>query len=408
MRARLRRGVVVCGQVVQDSFVEGGQHVELSRGEQVDEILADVRDVPGRRVLDGGAASRQQADHGAAGVVGVGLAADQPVLLHAPHLVGDTALLPAQCVAQLVGGHTVPVVTREHRQDLVVGAGQARFLQAAVQVHDELMMRVHEGPPGAVFTRVQPVRFHQPPHSVDWLTHQPTRLKVEESTFSIVCQEGHLMSSISIIGTGNMARSLGALAVAGGNTVEVIGRDQSKAADLAKTLGGSATTGEFGAVPTGDIVIVALLYANVVPVVAQYGNALAGKVIVDISNPFNSAADGLAIPDGTSIAQEVAKAAPASASVVKAFNTIFGVVLAQGRPLDVFIAGDDARAKAGVAEFIESLELRPLDVGGLNMAHWLEGTGLVVMGLARHGVGNYDFTLGATSPAEPRRRRSKQ
>lgn len=206
------------------------------------------------------------------------------------------------------------------------------------------------------------------------------------------------MSSISIIGTGNMARAIGALAVAGGNTVEVIGRDQSKAADLAKALGGSATTGEFGAVPAGDIVIVALLYANVVPVVAQYGDALAGKVIVDISNPFNSAADGLAIPDGTSIAQEVAKAAPASASVVKAFNTIFGVVLAQGRPLDVFIAGDDARAKAGVAEFVESIGLRPRDVGGLNMAHWLEGTGLVVMGLARHGMGNYDFALGATVP----------
>ena len=206
------------------------------------------------------------------------------------------------------------------------------------------------------------------------------------------------MSSISIIGTGNMARTIGALAVAGGNTVEVMGRDQSKAADLAKALGGSATTGEFGAVPAGDIVIVALMYANVVPVVAQYGNALAGKVIVDISNPFNSAADGLAIPDDTSIAQQVAKAAPASASVVKAFNTIFGVVLAKGRPLDVFIAGDDARAKAGVAEFIGSLGLRPLDVGDLKMAHWLEGTGLVMMGLARHGVGNYDFALGATVP----------
>src|SRR6202162_3351217 len=98
------------------------------------------------------------------------------------------------------------------------------------------------------------------------------------------------MSSISIIGTGNIARTIGALAVAGGNTVEVIGRDQSKAADLAKALGGGATTGEFGAVPAGDIVIVALMYANVVPVVPQYGNALAGKVIIDISNPFNSAA----------------------------------------------------------------------------------------------------------------------
>ena len=204
------------------------------------------------------------------------------------------------------------------------------------------------------------------------------------------------MSSISIIGTGNMARTIGTLAVAGGNTVEVMGRDQSKAADLAKALGGGATTGEWGAVPAGDIVIVAVLYDSVVPVVAEYGDALAGKVIVDISNPFNSAADGLAIPDDTSIAQDVAKAAPASASVVKAFNTVFGVVLAQGRPLDVFIAGDNAQAKAGVEAFIESLGLRPLDVGGLKMAYWLEGAGVITMGLARHGVGNWDFALGVT------------
>jgi 8-hydroxy-5-deazaflavin:NADPH oxidoreductase len=205
------------------------------------------------------------------------------------------------------------------------------------------------------------------------------------------------MSNISIIGTGNMARIIGELAVAGGNTVEVVGRDQAKAVDLAKVLGGGAMAGRYGAIPAGDIVIVSVGYADVAAVVAQYGEALVGKVIVDISNPFNSAADGLAIADDTSIAQEVAKVAPAGASVVKAFNTIFGVVLDQGRPLDVFIAGDDARAKVGLAEFIESLGLRPLDVGGLNMAHWLEGTALVVMGLARHGVGNYDFALGVTA-----------
>jgi hypothetical protein len=203
------------------------------------------------------------------------------------------------------------------------------------------------------------------------------------------------MSSISIIGTGNMARTIGALAVAGGNTVEIMGRDQSKAADLAKALGGSATTGEWGAVPAGDIVIVALLYASVVPVVAHYGEALAGKVIVEISNPFNSAADGLAHGEDTSIAQEVAKVAPAGASVVKAFNTIFRHILEKGRPV-VFIAGDDARAKAGVEAFIESLGLRPLDVGGLKMAYWLEGAGVLTMGLARHGVGNWDFALGVT------------
>ena len=204
------------------------------------------------------------------------------------------------------------------------------------------------------------------------------------------------MSSISIIGTGNMARTIGALAVAGGNTVEVMGRDQSKAADLAKALGGGASTGEWGAVPAGDIVIVAVLYDGVVPVVARYGDGLAGKIIVDISNPFNSAADGLVTREGTSIAQEAAKAAPASASVLKAFNTIFRHVLEQGRPLDVFIAGDNAQAKAALEAFIKSLGLRPLDVGGLEMAHWLEGASLLEMGLARHGIGNWDLALTAT------------
>jgi predicted dinucleotide-binding enzyme len=130
-----------------------------------------------------------------------------------------------------------------------------------------------------------------------------------------------------------------------------------------------------------------------VPVVAEYGNALAGKVIVDISNPFNATFDGLAPNEETSIAQEVAKVAPASASVVKAFNTIFRNVLEKGRP-NVFIAGDNAEAKAGVEEFIESLGLRPLDVGGLKMAHWLEGVGLVTVGLAGNGVGHWDFALG--------------
>ncbi len=206
------------------------------------------------------------------------------------------------------------------------------------------------------------------------------------------------MSSISIIGTGNMASTLAALAVAGGNTVEVIGRDQPKAAELAKTLGGDTTAGEFGAVPAGDIVIVALGYAIVVAFVIQYGDALAGKVVVDLCNPVNPTGDGLAIPDGTSIAQDVAAAAPASTSVVKAFNTTFGAVLSKGQPMDVFIAGDDQGAKASVAEFIESLNLRPLDVGGLTMAHYLEGLGLVMIGLAQHGIGNFDFALNVTAP----------
>lgn len=205
------------------------------------------------------------------------------------------------------------------------------------------------------------------------------------------------MSSISIIGTGNMARTIGTLAVAGGNTVEVIGRDQSKAAELSKTLGGGTTVGEFGAVPTGDIVILAVLFASAVATVSEFGDALAGKTIVDITNPFNDSGTGLAVPADTSIAQMVAEAAPVSAHVFKAFNTLFQVALAKGQPLDLFLAGDDDDAKADLAEFITTLHLRPLDVGGLTMAHYLEGMGLVAVGLAQHGVGNLDFALGVTA-----------
>ncbi|MCW4459908.1 NADPH-dependent F420 reductase [Microbacterium sp. MPKO10] len=201
------------------------------------------------------------------------------------------------------------------------------------------------------------------------------------------------MSSISIIGAGNMARTLGARALAGGNTVEIIARDRSKAAALAETLGGGATTGEWGTAPAGDIVILALLYEGVVPAVAQFGETLAGKTIVDISNPFNATFDGLAHSEETSIAQEVAKVVPASASVMKGFNTIFRHVLEKGSPA-VFIAGDDAQAKARVETFITSLGMRPFDVGDLKMAHWLEGAGLLTVALANNGVGNFDFSIG--------------
>ena len=205
------------------------------------------------------------------------------------------------------------------------------------------------------------------------------------------------MSNISIIGLGDMGRAIGARAVEGGHAVEVVGRDAAKAKELAAALGG-ATAGTFGTAPAGDIVVLAVPYASAVPVVAQYGDALAGKVIIDITNPFNADATGLVTPEGTSGAQEIAKAAPASAHVVKAFNTVFGHVLAQGRPLDVFFAGDDARAKADVSAFIESLGLRPLDVGGLEMARWLEGVGPLLMGLARNGAGTFDFALGVDLP----------
>ncbi|AGL17905.1 NADP oxidoreductase [Actinoplanes sp. N902-109] len=191
-----------------------------------------------------------------------------------------------------------------------------------------------------------------------------------------------------------MGSAIGARAVAAGHTVEVVGRDAAKAEDLADALGGGATAGSFGTVPAGDIVILAVPNATAVPIVTQYGTALAGKVIVDITNPVNADATGLTTPDGTSAARQIAEAAPPDAHVVKAFNTVFGHALVPGRRLDVLLAADDGPAKASVTTFVESLGLRPLDAGGLEMAHWLEGTGLLLISLANHGIGNFDFALG--------------
>ena len=205
------------------------------------------------------------------------------------------------------------------------------------------------------------------------------------------------MSSISIIGTGNMASALAGRALAGGNAVEIVGRYPVKAKELAAALGG-ATVGMTDTAPTGDIVVLAVPYASAAAVIGQYGDALHGKVVVDITNPITPDFRGFLTPEGTSGAQEIAKAAPTGAHVVKAFNTLPSDVLAaspaKGHPLDVFIAGDDAQAKADVSEFIESLGLRPLDTGQLPMARALENATLLHLGLVAHSVKHTNFALG--------------
>jgi predicted dinucleotide-binding enzyme len=207
------------------------------------------------------------------------------------------------------------------------------------------------------------------------------------------------MSSISIIGLGTMASTLAERALAGGNAVEIIGRDRAKANELAAALGG-ATVGIAGAAPAGDIVVLAVPYTTAAAVVSEYGDGLDGKVIVDITNPVTPDFTGFVTPEGSSGAQEIAKAAPAGAHVVKAFNTLFANVLAagsaEGRPLDVFIAGDDAHAKERVSAFIESLGLRPMDAGLLPMARALENAALLQLGLMAHSVKDTNFFLGVS------------
>lgn len=195
------------------------------------------------------------------------------------------------------------------------------------------------------------------------------------------------MTTISIIGTGNMAAAIGTRAAAHGYTVEILGRDAAKAEALAARIGHGATTAEYGSTPAGDIVIVAILFADSVGVVTHFAEALAGKTLIDISNPFNADASGVVTTAGHSVAEQIAAVAPEGAYVVKAFNTIFGGVIAADSPLDVFFAGDSATAKAQVADFVDAMGMQSRDAGPLRMAHALEWAGILLVGLAGSGAG---------------------
>jgi predicted dinucleotide-binding enzyme len=183
-----------------------------------------------------------------------------------------------------------------------------------------------------------------------------------------------------------MARGIGRALVEGGNQVTVLGKDTDDAEAVAGDVGsnGSVKTGRFGDDITDDVVVLAVYYPDAKAAVEQYGDALSGKVVVDITNPVNETFDDLVAPPDSSAAQELAASAP-GARVVKAFNTTFAGTLGEGQvsgqPLDVFVAGDDDDAKGAVAQLVESAGLRPVDAGPLKRARELEAMGLLHMGI---------------------------
>jgi predicted dinucleotide-binding enzyme len=201
------------------------------------------------------------------------------------------------------------------------------------------------------------------------------------------------MTTITIVGAGNMATAIGARAAKHGHTVEIMSRDAAKAQAAVDKIDGEAVVGEYGQKPAGDIVFLAVSYAGAVDVATSFGDALAGKIVIETTNPFNDDASGVITTPGNSISQQIAGVAPADTQVMKAFNTVFRNVLAADQPLDVFFAGGDAEGRARVAAFLESLGLRPLDAGGLEATHVLEWAGILIMDLARNGAG-FGIALG--------------
>jgi predicted dinucleotide-binding enzyme len=209
---------------------------------------------------------------------------------------------------------------------------------------------------------------------------------------------------VLIIGSGNMGRGIATRLAAGGHELTLHDVDPAKAQALAQELGGgtpdgarvavAATPAE--AVPASDVVILASWYGANLDVARQLGAALDGKVVVDISNPLNESFDGLVTAPGTSAAETIRAALPAGAKLVKGFNTTFaGTPVAgqvAGQPLDVFLAGDDAGAKATLATLVRGGGLNPVDVGPLVRARELEALGF--LGISLQGPLGTGFASG--------------
>ena len=176
------------------------------------------------------------------------------------------------------------------------------------------------------------------------------------------------MAHLTILGTGNMGQAIAAVATKGGHTVQLLG---SKDTDTAVS---------------GDVVVLAVPYPVISDVIAQRGEQLAGKIVVDITNPLNfETFNSLVVPADSSAAAEIAAALPQS-RVLKAFNTTFAATLAAGTvgPLTttVQIAGDDADAKSTLAAIVTSGGLNAIDAGSLTRARELEALGFLQITLA--------------------------
>jgi 8-hydroxy-5-deazaflavin:NADPH oxidoreductase len=136
------------------------------------------------------------------------------------------------------------------------------------------------------------------------------------------------MSDLTVIGTGNMGTAITAIAERGGRTVQSVGHADA------------------GSAIEGDIVVLAVPYPAMADVIATYGDQLAGRIVVDITNPVDfTTFDSLAVTADSSAAADISTQLPGS-TVLKAFNTTFAATLATGstgdQPTTVLIAGDFA------------------------------------------------------------------
>jgi predicted dinucleotide-binding enzyme len=192
--------------------------------------------------------------------------------------------------------------------------------------------------------------------------------------------------SVGTIGAGTLAQALAAHAVAAGHDVTLSNsRGPGSLAQLVAGLGPGATAGTVLDAASAEIVILAVPW-TVVPEVAEAVPDWAGRIVVDATNQWVSVQPMVAADLGAQTGSERNAELMPGVRLVKAFNTLYGRITvqnprhAEGR-LITFMAGDDADAKATVAEFIDSLGFAPVDLGDLVVGRLMQVGGGPLSGL---------------------------
>jgi predicted dinucleotide-binding enzyme len=204
---------------------------------------------------------------------------------------------------------------------------------------------------------------------------------------------------IGMLGTGDVGRALGRGFVTLGHEVRIGARtpNHEKAMEWVGEMGGRASQGTFAAAAGfGEIVVFATLgVANPEVVRAVGSEAFAGKVVIDATNPLDFSQGfppDLAIKGDDSGGETLQRLIP-QAKVVKAFNTVPNALMFKpelaGGPPDMFIAGDDANAKAEVTAILNDFGWpRAIDMGGIKAARWLEAM-CIAWVIASSATGNW-------------------
>jgi 8-hydroxy-5-deazaflavin:NADPH oxidoreductase len=191
---------------------------------------------------------------------------------------------------------------------------------------------------------------------------------------------------IGVIGAGSVGGALGRGWAKRGHEVVFGVRDPGKPeiVKLLEDAEGARAASLAAAAAFGEVVVLATPWGGTRDAVQQAGD-LAGKVLLDCTNPLKPDMSGLDVPAGSSAAEQVAAWAP-GARVVKVFNTTGANNMAEPiydeQSATMFYCGDDGEAKAVAARLAADLGFEPIDAGPLQKAALLESLALLWIHLA--------------------------